>query len=777
MLRRKSDRAFDGKELLQRLSTWIHGASMRCLLLMILGGLVLFLLFSIVCMSKRYSLQVGDTATETITATKDVEDTVTTEQRRLAAEQAVEAVYHVDEAINSSILSKLNSMFTELAKVHEYGLMLREEKGASSSSLVSFTDEEVTTAQSMVTLLKLSPYQTRLLLRTESENFNTMCYEVQYAVESALENTITIKSETQTINSIVEQCQYRVEIVLISQIVRPVLNACIEANVVVDVDATNTRRQEARAQVAPVICQQGSPIISEGDKVGLNHLRMLEDLGLLDTASYDFSIIGGALMLVAGAMSMLWLLLKLYSPECLTDMRSMLVILLVMIITQALAVICVKLINVYLSPIALCAILLTGLLGPRVGIAGGLTMTVMISGLAAAAGSDYSNEMVYLLLTGVVSSVVSVQFLAGKPQRVRAVICGAIVGLTNLLLILAVGLMTAADLHNTLGSAIWSMAGGLISGLIAVGFQPVFEAAFNLATPSKLLELANPNQPLLKRLLIEAPGTYHHSIVVANLAEAAAERIGANSLLARTGAYFHDVGKLKRPLYFKENQRGDNPHDRTDAYVSAAIVTSHTRDGLQLAQRYHLPPEVQRIIMEHHGDTPVMYFYHKALQQADGKPVDVKDFRYGGSRPGTKESAIVMLADTIEAAVRSMPDPTPQAIQRFIERLVRGKIEDGQLSNSPLSLHDIDGICEAFSKVLSGVFHERIEYPTVQLNNAGEPTAAPAAQPAPAAAVQHDAASAIPEGDSDTMPAPYNAPMPDDLVPPDKDTKEGESAK
>lgn len=157
---------------------------------------------------------------------------------------------------------------------------------------------------------------------------------------------------------------------------------------------------------------------------------------------------------------------------------------------------------------------------------------------------------------------------------------------------------------------------------------------------------------------------------------------------------------------------GENPHDHTDPYVSAAIVTTHTRDGLQLAQKYHLPPEIQQIIVEHHGDTPVMYFYHKALQQADGKPVDIADFRYDGTRPATKESAIVMLADTIEAAVRSMPDPTPQAIERFIERLVRGKLEDGQLSNSPLTLRDIDGICEAFATVLNGVFHERIEYPT-----------------------------------------------------------------
>ena len=221
-----------------------------------------------------------------------------------------------------------------------------------------------------------------------------------------------------------------------------------------------------------------------------------------------------------------------------------------------------------------------------------------------------------------------------------------------------------------------------MSGILALSLQPVFEATFRLATPSKLLELANPNQPLLRRLLLEAPGTYHHSIIVANLAEAAAERIGANP--------------------------------KTDPYVSAAILTSHTRDGYQLGQKNRLPSEILNIILQHHGDTPVMFFYHKALQLSDGNPVDINDFRYDGPKPDTKESAIVMLADTVEAAVRSMPDPTPKAIEQFIERLIRGKLEDGQLSNSPISLRDIDEICDAFSGVLRGVFHERIEYPEVR---------------------------------------------------------------
>ena len=412
-----------------------------------------------------------------------------------------------------------------------------------------------------------------------------------------------------------------------------------------------------------------------------------------------------------------WKLMFHYSFTSVMSMGVMLfqLYMVVLVLCEGLCVIAVKLLDVYLAPVVMAAMLLTTLLSARVGISATFTMALIAAGLSAGSSNDYSAEMVHLILTGVVSGIVAVQYLKDKPQRVRMVIAGVIVAVVNMVVILAMSLMTSNNISGMMNNAMWSMAGGILSGLISVGFQPVFEAAFNLATPAKLLELANPNQPLLRRLLLEAPGTYHHAIVVANLAEAAAEKIGANPLLARTGAYFHDIGKLKRPLYFKENQMGDNPHDRTDPYVSAAIVTAHTRDGLALAQKYHLPPEIQTIIMEHHGDTPVMYFYHKALQMADGKPVDIADFRYDGQRPTTKESAIVMLADTIEAAVRSIPDPTPKAIEQFIERLVRGKLEDGQLSNSPLTLRDIDAICEAFCKVLNGVFHERIEYPTVNV--------------------------------------------------------------
>ena len=803
----------------RRWLTWFHGSSAKSAGVIILGTLLLFGLFSLACVSARYSLQVGDIAQKTITATKDVEDTVTTEQHRKAAAAAVEPSYHLKEGATEEVLMSLDDLLAELSRVQQYGQDLRNASDAAGMNRVrTYSPEEISYAQSLVKGISLTPYQTRVLLNTSTESFNTMVTEVRSAVANALNTTIREGQVTTSISNINAICKYRVDSELTNSIVPVVLNAVIKPNMVVDEEATDAARQAARDSVEPVIYKQGQNIVREGERVSANQIAMLSALGLLDSANIDLNVYGGAALVVIAAVLLMILMLHMLEPDTLREPRYVIVIMLVMIISVGIGVLCVKLIHVYLIPVALGAILLTGLLGARTGLTVGLALSVILASLAAGSNGAYSDEMVHLLLTGVVSSVAAVKFLAGKPQRVRTVICGVLVAGVNMIMLLALGLMTSFDLHAVTNNMVWSMAGGVISGLIAVGFQPVFEAVFNLATPSKLLELANPNQPLLRRLLLEAPGTYHHAIIVANLAEAAAEKIGANPLLARTGAYFHDIGKLKRPLYFKENQRGDNPHDRTDAYVSAAIVTAHTSDGLTLAQKHHLPPEIQRIIVEHHGDTPVMYFYHKALQQADGKPVDIKDFRYGGSRPSTKESAIVMLADTIEAAVRSMPDPTPQAIQRFIERLVRGKIEDGQLSNSPLSLLDIDGICEAFSAVLSGVFHERIEYPTVQVTADGKAVAAPKAAPAPAAKpvaqttaptpvvklvsqntapnkpvaqttaptpvvkpvpqttapvpVTENTAPAAEAAPADAMPEPFASPMPDGEAPAEKEEKE-----
>ena len=256
---------------------------------------------------------------------------------------------------------------------------------------------------------------------------------------------------------------------------------------------------------------------------------------------------------------------------------------------------------------------------------------------------------------------------------------------------------------------------GLIAGILTIGTLPIWENVFDVVTPIKLVELANPNQDILKRLLLETPGTYHLSIIVANLAESAAEAIGANGLLARVGAYYHDIGKLVRPYFFKENQLSmDNPHDDLDPELSTKIITSHVSEGLELARKYKVPSVIQNFITEHHGNTPVLYFFHKAKNK-ENIEADLEDFRYPGPKPQSRETAIVMLADTAEAAVRAMPDHTPDKVEALIRKLIKQKLDDGQFDDCNLTLRDMNTIAATFTAVFSGIFHERVKYPNVDL--------------------------------------------------------------
>ena len=259
-----------------------------------------------------------------------------------------------------------------------------------------------------------------------------------------------------------------------------------------------------------------------------------------------------------------------------------------------------------------------------------------------------------------------------------------------------------------------SLAGiinGFLGVILAIGLLPFIESAFGITTPIRLLELANPNHPLLKRLLLEAPGTYHHSILVGNLAETAADAVGADALLSRVASYYHDVGKIKRPEFFIENQLLiSNPHDKMSPNLSALVITSHIKEGLELARQFKLPPAIRDIIEQHHGTTLVSYFYNQAVAEAEDA-VSEDNFRYEGPLPQTKEAALVMLADVVEAAVRSVADPTPGKIGGLIRKVIKERLDEGQLDQSDLTLKDLDQTAAVFAKVLTGVYHQRVPYP------------------------------------------------------------------
>ena len=420
-----------------------------------------------------------------------------------------------------------------------------------------------------------------------------------------------------------------------------------------------------RESVEPVIYKQGQNIIVKGEGlVEKNQYAMLQSLGVLNNGNNtDLNIYVGAALLVIMLVVMEYLMLYLFVPAVTRDKRKLLLHYIVILISLGVSIF-LRAANSYLVPMMLSAMLLAGTLGLPAASMANIMSSVLISSLAAGSSDAYTVEMVQLITCTLVSGSFAAAICSGRSGRLRILFAGLAAAASNFTIMFLFGLMTSSTPEARVFDALWCAGGALISSLLCFALQPLLEVIFNLPTTSKLMDLSNPNHPLLKRLLLEAPGTYHHSLVVANLAEASAEAVGANPLLARVGGYYHDVGKLRRPDCFKENQLSAyNKLSEMQPIEAAQLVMSHTRDGAVLAHKYHLPREITRIILEHHGNTPVMFFYTLALKQANGGTVDVEDFRYHANPPSTKEGAIVLLCDTIEAAVRSMQNPTPEAIE------------------------------------------------------------------------------------------------------------------
>lgn len=699
----------------ETLAAALRSQAAQCVYVVLGGTFILCVLFLLAITPQRYDLKVGDISHTTITASKDVVDEISTARQREEAAKQVEPSYVFKEDVAGQVMQDLNSVLAQASAAQQYGRRVLEQYAPGDSvkqAAYVFADAELEYASSLMTQVSLANYQLITLLSTTDQKMADLIENLTSAVENTLNTTIREGYVNETIQYLQQIIGYKTDIDLLQNVVTPILRKVIQPNMIIDQEATEKLRDEARAAVEPVIYKQGQNIVLARERVTANQLEMLRSLGLLDNEDVDIMMYVGGVLLVLLGTSVLVVLLRLFDRETLRSPKRLMILMIIQCLTLALCILG-QFIHTYMTPVLLSAMMLTGLLSANAGFAGAMSMSVMVSALIAGGDSTYGSAMVNLLCTAFISGILAVAIIRRKPYRQQVLLCGIFTALSNIVIILAIGFMTNTSVADVFANSLWSAGSALIASILCIALDPLAEAAFHLATPAKLLELSNPNHPLLRRLLIEASGTYHHSIIVANLAEAAAEAVGANPLLARAGAYFHDIGKLKRPLYFKENQIGDNPHEHTNPYVSAAIVTAHTRDGLIMAQQYHLPQEIQDIIVEHHGDTPVMFFYHKAVQEADGQAVDIADFRYDGKRPHSKESAIIMLADTVEAAVRSMPDPTPQAIREFIAKLVRGKLDDGQLENAPLTLKDITRICEAFATVLNGVFHERIEYPSI----------------------------------------------------------------
>ena len=442
---------------------------------------------------------------------------------------------------------------------------------------------------------------------------------------------------------------------------------------------------------------KGDTIVKKGDIIDNDAYLKLEKLGMVRGGAKIIKITGLVITFII-LIALLYTILKRNCKE-LMESNVFYPMLITIIFLDVLYIIFLK--NNYFTYILPFAML------PLIGtILGGRLFSFVLT---------FTNILVLSreeswLLVMIAVALVAIYKADNLTSRSDIIKISLFLGIFQAVVSVSYGLVNQLNLVLLMTIIIFSVFGGLITGVISLGVLPYFENTFDILTNMRLLELSDFSHTLLKQLLVKAPGTFHHSIMVGALAESGAEAINANATFARIASYYHDIGKMKRPEFFVENQKGgENPHNKTKPSLSALILTSHTKDGYIMGKQNKLPKEILDVILEHHGTTLVQFFYYKALE--NGEKVVESNFRYSGPKPKTKESGIILMADTVEAAVRTLEDKSREGIENFIRYLIRTKIDDNQLSDSALTLGEIEKVIQAFVNTLQGVYHERIKYP------------------------------------------------------------------
>ncbi len=494
-------------------------------------------------------------------------------------------------------------------------------------------------------------------------------------------------------------------------VITALLEQIIVPNLVVDEFATEVARKNVMNSVKPyeITFQKGDKILFEGEPVTRLKRDALRQAGY-NVYKLNWQGLTAIYILVFLATMMFLGYMKFFEKKFLEPSYLMISAVLSVILAVFTAVMPTGF-SPYILPVPAYMIILSIFLSPRVAF---VATSIICAVLAVGAQYDLQWLITFILL-GVVTMITISRIRFSR--RFDLIRTGFHISLAGLIIVLSIYLIEKCliDVENVLilQNCVLIFINGILSSVIALGLFPVFESWFKIITPYGLAELADHNQPLLKRLQFEAPGTYHHSLMVSNLCEAAAEAIGANPILARVGAFYHDIGKLKRPLFFVENQSYfgiENPHTKLNPRLSKMVITAHPKDGVELAKEYGLPPVIHNFILQHHGEGLASYFYNQAVQEEGIENVKEEQFRYTGPKPNMKETAILMIADAVESAVRSLKHPTPEEIENIIDKIIIERLNDTQLADSPLTLQDLKVMAATFSRILRGMQHNRIKY-------------------------------------------------------------------
>lgn len=660
---------------------------------------------------KQYSLEVGQIPMQDIKAPRDTVDEDATREKEEQALANVDTQYTQKTEVKKTAEDNIKDLFNKLIE-------LSNGDEANTSDVSQSSKISQLKGMGGVTL---SDNQYSILLSIPKENLNNIEQNILDIVDNAYKKNIGEDEETElkparrnAVNE-VEKLNLNADLIgVLSKVVEEQINP----NFFYDNEKTQQMIDEARKNITKVMIKQNQIIVKEGVPVTQEQLDVLSDLGMLDNdkgSKYVYVY----LVLVLFLASILFLQYNYVYRNYKDIYNNIKKLVLISVINLGSLVLArgIGSISPYLIPFACAPMLLTLLLNYKVSI--------FISVLNIMLISATNSFDVQVIIVGTVSSLLGATLLKKMQQRNDLIYSTVYIAIVSAILTLSTGVLISSDFIEVLIKSGFSIIGGILSGVLALGILPFLEGSFNEVTTLKLLELSNPNNVLLKKLLMDAPGTYHHSMLVANLAEMASEEVGANSVVTRIGAYYHDIGKTQKPYFFAENQMGgDNPHNKLDPELSAKIIISHVKDGIELAKKYNIPNVISDIIAEHHGTTLVKYFYYTAKNNAEN-PDEVKEenFRYPGPIPSSKESGIIMLADSVEAAVRSIKEPNEDKIKEMVNNIVNDKLSSGQLNNCDLTINDIEKIKKCFLTALNGIYHHRVEYPKEkmkELNNTEE---------------------------------------------------------
>ncbi|MHB8170932.1 MAG: HD family phosphohydrolase [Thermincolia bacterium] len=674
----------------------------------VLAGAIFYLLITILISMnfwpERLSLKEGQVAPKDISApiSKDYVDEIATEEARRKVIKDFPKFYDFVEDVRPAVEGEITNAVNKMKAIQQRGDLDVNGKIKELRSQLLFEADD-------------NFY--RIIAEADVSNLQLIQDQALQVVTTALEDGVyddRFKEQKeqlrQTVRSLRLKNEYR-------DVIEVLVDDYIQPNRIANVEATEIRKGEAMNQVTPIMksIKKDEIILRVGDVVTKEHMQKLNVLGLTHQKSPWYAFIGIALLVgISMALTMYYIYLfrrDIYNNEGLLILLGLIVLITLLVARGIIAIDFSQWpnasdINSYMVPIAAAGMLIAVLLDTRVAI-------VVTALLSIWLGIMTGNQIKFAVV-GLVSGIVGVHSVSHLSQRSDLAKAGLVyISSATTFTIIAVGLIFEEELTFVLTTAlILGIINGVFSAVLTGGFLPYLESAFGITSAVRLLELSNPNNPLLKNLLMEAPATYHHSILVGNLAEAAADSIGADSLMVRVGAYYHDIGKTKRPYFFIENQLShENPHDKIAPSLSTLIITSHVKDGVEMAREAKLPQQIIDIIEQHHGTSLVSYFYHRALENDKNETVNEEDFRYDSRKPQSREAALVMLADTVEAAVRAMQNPTLGRVEGLVRKIIKDKLNDGQLDECDLTFKDLDFIATAFMKVLSGIFHNRVEYP------------------------------------------------------------------